>query len=149
MVELLSIDKIGILNLVNISEIDYNQLYKIANLKTKKNFKLLNTFNYKDMIFELYGKQSGLLKNKNIYKFPFENNDIYDTCLIIQMKNKEIISFNLNLWNKYINDNLNKNQADNNEKNDNNLESDSEEELDSDSELKEDSYIFTDEEIID
>ena len=152
MIEILLIDKTGNLNLVNFKEINYDLLYKIANCKTKKNFKLLKIFNYKDITFELYGKKSGISKNKNIYKFPLEleSNDIYDTCILLQKKNDQILTFNLNLWNKYLNDNSNIKDLDSYKSHNNTLESDSEEEeLDSDSELKEESYIYTDEEIID
>lgn len=174
MIQILKIEKNGNIIIDFISnDIPTNiesTLYKKCGYRKNDDFYNIKTWTFNKIIFELWGKTKGKENNKNLYNFTsFCKDTIYNNCLVIFKKNNKYIDFDINIWNKFI-DNIVKNTEneeknldgdpnnkqkkdqyishndDNSDNSDNSDDSDSNsDDDDENSELKEESYLYSSE----
>lgn len=139
MIEILKVIKDGSIKIENIDELDIpNNLFKKCSYRKNDNF--INIFNieYKNYIFEIWGKNKGkdnLVNNFNFNKYF--SSKIYGDCIIL-LKMNNYINFDFLIWQKLFEEESNDNQS---------ISEDDDEESDDNSiELMQESFIYTSEE---
>ena len=106
MVNVLLIKKNGNLKLAEYTNETVSNLYKVANLKNKKDFFCVHVWNEKNekkntYEYCVYAKTNGSAGNENKYDFPppIDNELYFDTCVIVKRKNDVLKSIRIDEWN--------------------------------------------------
>lgn len=140
MIETLNILKDSSLKLktINLTEIPDN-LFKKCSFRKNDNFINIFNINYKNYIFEVWGKNKG--KDNQINNFNFTkyfSNKIYGDCVVL-LKNNSYINFDLLIWQKLFEEEVTNNESSSEDEEDDNDNYNS-------IELNEESFIYTSEE---
>ena len=144
MIEILKILKNSSIKIdnIDISEISDN-LYKKCSFRKNDNFINIFNINYKNYIFEIWGKNKGKDNTINNFNFSkYSTSKIYGDCIVL-LKSNNYINFNILLWQKLFQDDESYNESSSDDEyNEEELDS---KELDS-KELNQESFIYTSEE---
>lgn len=104
---ILCVEKLGAIKELNVKNVNEDELYKKASLKTEKDFKLHTTWkmkvNKKNYQICVYGKTTGRANTENKYEFPppIDNTLFFGNCLIVNKdEDNTIISVTLSEWEK-------------------------------------------------
>lgn len=104
---ILCVEKLGAIKELNVKNVNEDELYKKASLKTEKDFKLHTTWkmkvNKKNYKICVYGKTIGRANTENKYEFPppIDNTLFFGNCLIVNKdEDDSIISVTLSEWEK-------------------------------------------------
>lgn len=104
---ILCVEKLGAIKELNVKNVNEDELYKKASLKTDKDFKLHTTWkmkvNKKNYQICVYGKTTGRANTENKYEFPppIDNTLFFGNCLIVNKdEDNTIISVTLSEWEK-------------------------------------------------
>jgi hypothetical protein len=104
MPSIIIIEKNGDIKEQNIKNVEKNELYKKAGLKTNKGFSLQTTWsielNSKNYNIELYGKLEGGAKQENKYEFPPPVDSVlyFGNCILINTNESEIVNLSKKEW---------------------------------------------------
>lgn len=142
MLEILKIEKDSSLKIDTVNEIEIpDNLYKKCSFRKNDNFINIYNINYKNYIFEVWGKNKGKENQLNNFNFTkYFSIKIYGNCIIL-LKNNNYINFDMLIWQKLFNEDTT-----------NIIESDSDNSGNEDMysiELNEESFIYTSEDEID
>ena len=144
MIEILKILKNSSIKIdnIDISEISDN-LYKKCSFRKNDNFINIFNINYKNYIFEIWGKNKGKDNTINNFNFSkYSTSKIYGDCIVL-LKSNNYINFNILLWQKLFQDDESYYESSSDDEyNEEELDS---KELDS-KELNQESFIYTSEE---
>ena len=106
MVNVLLVKKNGNLQLAEYANESVNNLYKVANLKNKKDLSCVHVWNEKNekkntYDYCVYAKTNGSAGNENKYDFPppIDNELYFDTCVIVKRKHDVLKSIRIDEWN--------------------------------------------------
>lgn len=104
---ILCVEKLGAIKELNVKNVNEDELYKKAGLKTETDFKLHTTWkikvNRKSYQICVYGKTKGRANSENKYEFPppIDNTLFFGNCLIVNKDEDDtIISVTLSEWEK-------------------------------------------------
>ena len=104
-VQILIVEKTGVLKEQKIKWNGTENLYKKAGFKTDKDFKVLTKWNLiandKKFNIEVYGKMSGRAGQENKYDFPppIDKDLLFGNALIINKSEGSVVSLSINDWN--------------------------------------------------
>lgn len=142
MIEILKILKDSSIKIENIDESDIsNNLFKKCSFRKNDNFVNIYNINYKNYIFEVWGKNKGKENQVNNFNFnKYFSSKIYGDCIIL-LKNNIYVNFDILIWQKLFETEINEIES-------SSEENDSDDEFNS-IELNEESFIYTSEEEID
>lgn len=156
MIEILKILKNSSIQIDNINENDIpNTLFKKCSFRKNDNFINIFNINYKNYIFEIWGKNKGKENQLNNFNFiKYFSTKIYGDCIVLLKKDNNYNNFDFLKWQKLFekNDNLSNDNQGNDGDDNNNEDNDSDDDYDDDDdenysiELKEESFIYTSEE---
>ena len=99
-------------NEIKVKGLTKDNIYKKCNFKTSDNFELINSWNYKDNVIELWGKNKGKEKFKinkisNIDESLYTNNkEIYNKAIFLMHNNNEYCNFSLDTLDKFISETI-------------------------------------------
>ena len=107
MVQVVIVEKSGLLKDVDIKQYDDEYLCKKAGFKSSKDFKAQTCWKQENLEVYLYGKTEGRAGQENKYDMPppVDNTLFFGSCLLLMKKGNKEIDLNVKTW-KQIYENL-------------------------------------------
>ena len=107
MVQIVIVEKSGVLKELNIKQYDNEYLCKKAGFKSSKDFKAQTCWKQENMEVYLYGKTEGRAGQENKYDMPppVDNTLFFGSCLLLMKQSNKEVDLTLKTW-KQIYENL-------------------------------------------
>jgi len=107
MVQIVIVEKSGLLKELNVKQYDNEYLCKKAGFKNSKDFKAQTCWKQENMEVYLYGKTEGRAGQENKYDMPppVDNTLFFGSCVLVMKKNNKEVDLTVKTW-KQIYENL-------------------------------------------